>query len=36
MNPPTIRTGRLNVYLLNRRAGSLDYMSTRNEMESSA
>lgn len=32
MTPSTVRTGRLNVYLLNRRAGSLDYVSKRNEM----
>ena len=32
MNPPTVRTGRLDVYLLDRLAGSLDYVSKRNEM----
>lgn len=32
MNVPEVRTGRLDVFLLNRRAGSLDYVSRQNEM----
>ena len=32
MAPPAIRTGRLDVFLLGRRAGTLDYSSRGNEM----